>query len=1131
MNQTVTRLPIWIALFCVTPLFADTTTCSNPVPPNVISENALAPTENVISLGTAETLTDVNISVDITHDFIDDITLDIESPGGTVVRLHNMTGTSDFIIITFDDQGVSNGSVEFDSGCQVQPSGPGTLGDFNGQSSQGDWTLRILDNFMGGATGILSAWCLETFNSGINPPVLPVENLLCTSVGATGIVDLEWTNPLPYSSIDIASGGVVIGSVAGTQTSFSSPPLTFGQVAEFSVVAKIGTATPCFSPTCSITPQSNAADFEVCSVPGSLISNSAPPTVDTILVTTDIILADLQVQVDVTHPFIGDLTMDLNHGPVTLRFHDEVGGPLTRVQASFWDLGIVNGNGGWDCGCLMMPSGPGSLSDFFGLSSLGSWTLTVADVFSGPTNIGELASWCVRGYETGSVNQLSCVATSGSSTANLSWTNPQTFDLINVYADGLLEAVLPGTATNYAAVAQLIPSTVDYCLEPILAGQALGQNCCVVDFFVEPVTVGQCSSATGSGFVEVSWTNPAVVYDSISVSVNGQLEATLSGTATSYTTAPVGMVPSTVEVCIVGTQGNATSAAACCSIPVLAPVDLEVCRTPGALVPINQSVSPVTDVMLVPSNLLIGELNVLIDISHTFVGDLIVDLNGPNGAVVRLHDEEGVSDADLVVLYDDLGGPNTAPYNCGCPMVPAGPGTLADFSNIAAIGAWSLRIEDTFGGNTGFLDKWCLRIVAGCQVTPPTDTSCVSDGTQIQVQWTNGAVYDAIDINRDGVVIATIAGTATSYLDLTPGIGVHEYRVFGVDNALGCSNAGVPAKGGAGVTDMIFAGDTGGAISSPADLELSLFANGRIPMVIDSFDPIALSTVGTFDIAWICLGTFPNEHELSPTEALLLAEIHTGDVGLNGSIDNPPTAVYIESADHWAFDPSTVFENYDGVENDSFGNLSNGNDSVVNLVGKDTALGGLTLVGLDGIYVQDSGGNDFSDRLVPCSANPDFGGPTAAVTWSADDFGNPYDVGVYYLSTIAPVITQSWEFGGYGADQVLLASIYVSALSAGVPPPTDAFIRGDVNDDSGVNVADAIFLLNSLFLPNQDLPPCRRSADGNDDNSVNIADAIFILNALFVPNSDPIPPPNLVTGCADDPTPGGLPCLLTGNCP
>jgi hypothetical protein len=68
------------------------------------------------------------------------------------------------------------------------------------------------------------------------------------------------------------------------------------------------------------------------------------------------------------------------------------------------------------------------------------------------------------------------------------------------------------------------------------------------------------------------------------------------------------------------------------------------------------------------------------------------------------------------------------------------------------------------------------------------------------------------------------------------------------------------------------------------------------------------------------------------------------------------------------------------------------------------------------------------------------------------------------------------------------------------------YIRGDCNADGGVNIADASFLLNFLFLGGPDLK-CLAAGDANDDGGQNIADASFILNFLFLGGRD-IGPPN-----------------------
>ena len=95
--------------------------------------------------------------------------------------------------------------------------------------------------------------------------------------------------------------------------------------------------------------------------------------------------------------------------------------------------------------------------------------------------------------------------------------------------------------------------------------------------------------------------------------------------------------------------------------------------------------------------------------------------------------------------------------------------------------------------------------------------------------------------------------------------------------------------------------------------------------------------------------------------------------------------------------------------------------------------------------------------------------------------------------------------------------------------PTDQFIRGDCNLDLGVNVADAVFLLTSLFVPGGDPLGCLDAGDVNDDGGTNVADAVFLLTSLFVPGAAPIPAPNIQDGCNPDPTDTDpLDCQNTG---
>ncbi len=94
-----------------------------------------------------------------------------------------------------------------------------------------------------------------------------------------------------------------------------------------------------------------------------------------------------------------------------------------------------------------------------------------------------------------------------------------------------------------------------------------------------------------------------------------------------------------------------------------------------------------------------------------------------------------------------------------------------------------------------------------------------------------------------------------------------------------------------------------------------------------------------------------------------------------------------------------------------------------------------------------------------------------------------------------------------------------------VPGLAPKFLRGDANSDGAVNIADAQFTLNFLFLGGPALP-CEAAGDSNSDAGVNIADAQFSLNFLFLGGPAPTAP---FPECAEVEVP--LSCEDSPGCP
>ncbi|MDO8559723.1 MAG: Ig-like domain-containing protein [bacterium] len=65
--------------------------------------------------------------------------------------------------------------------------------------------------------------------------------------------------------------------------------------------------------------------------------------------------------------------------------------------------------------------------------------------------------------------------------------------------------------------------------------------------------------------------------------------------------------------------------------------------------------------------------------------------------------------------------------------------------------------------------------------------------------------------------------------------------------------------------------------------------------------------------------------------------------------------------------------------------------------------------------------------------------------------------------------------------------------------------RGDANDDSQVDMSDAVYLLNFLFRSEGEILPCWDAGDANGDGALNISDPIFLLNFLFLGGESPGP--------------------------
>lgn len=103
---------------------------------------------------------DLDVSVEITHAWLEDLTLSLTSPSGTTVSLFDQSEFDEeagMLLVFDDDSATSHGGDTWDCDCNMQAAG--SLSDVDGEDSGGDWSFLAIDN-ASLDEGTLDEWCL-----------------------------------------------------------------------------------------------------------------------------------------------------------------------------------------------------------------------------------------------------------------------------------------------------------------------------------------------------------------------------------------------------------------------------------------------------------------------------------------------------------------------------------------------------------------------------------------------------------------------------------------------------------------------------------------------------------------------------------------------------------------------------------------------------------------------------------------------------------------------------------------------------------------------------------------------------------------------------------------------------------
>jgi subtilisin-like proprotein convertase family protein len=182
-------------------------------------------------------------------------------------------------------------------------------------------------------------------------------------------------------------------------------------------------------------------------------------------------------------------------------------------------------------------------------------------------------------------------------------------------------------------------------------------------------------------------------------------------------------------------------------------------RSPHLTIP---DLATVSDTITVSSSGTVASVSVTVDITHTYIGDLKIDIIAPDGTSITLHDNSGGSTVNIDQPYAPL------------------------FGSIPISGVWTLQIHDRDAPDPGVLNSWTLTInySTTTTVSPVTDISGSGDVYYVTVSALQDGIYN-LDLVSSGHGITDAAANPLTNTTPTTGIDqTYTVRIIPPDNTV-----------------------------------------------------------------------------------------------------------------------------------------------------------------------------------------------------------------------------------------------------------------------------------------------------------------------------------------------------------
>ena len=158
------------------------------------------------------------------------------------------------------------------------------------------------------------------------------------------------------------------------------------------------------------------------------------------------------------------------------------------------------------------------------------------------------------------------------------------------------------------------------------------------------------------------------------------------------------------------------------------PVNCKFKSAKGLPVSISSTGTPTVQAsIMVVDDLPVADINVSLNIEHTFLSDLIISLISPQGTEVILTSNSCSQLENINAVFDD----NASPFVCGGDPAISGTvkplGSLSSFNGESSFGEWILLVRDTAPADGGLIQDFTLELCVEGVFRPDADEDNVFD--------------------------------------------------------------------------------------------------------------------------------------------------------------------------------------------------------------------------------------------------------------------------------------------------------------------------------------------------------------------------------------------------------------------